>query len=89
MTKHKRLLLLAFVLLQFADVFTTRQVLAAGGYEANPVGVWAMTTFGFWWPVPKLALMLACALAITRWRTRYVAPAVALMTLVVLNNAMQ
>jgi hypothetical protein len=33
--------------------------------------------------------MLACALAMTRWRTRYVAPAVALMTLVVLNNAMQ
>jgi hypothetical protein len=85
----KRILLLAFIVLQVADVFTTRQVLAAGGWEANPVGAWAMTSFGPWWPVPKLALMLVCALAMTRWRTRYVAPAVALIALVVLNNSIQ
>ena len=85
----KRLLLLAFVLLQIADVLTTWQVLAAGGWEANPVVVWAMTAFGSWWPVPKLAFMLACALFMTRWRTLYIAPAVVLMSVVVVNNAMQ
>jgi hypothetical protein len=85
----KRILLLAFVVLQLADVFTTQQVLAAGGWEANPVGVWAMTIFGPWWPVPKLVLMLACALVMTRWRTRYVAPAVVLIAVVVLNNSIQ
>jgi hypothetical protein len=85
----KRFLLLAFVVLQLADVFTTRQVLAAGGWEANPVAAWAMTSFGPWWPVPKLALMLACVFVMTRWRTRYVAPAVALIAAVVLNNSMQ
>lgn len=85
----KRILLLAFVVLQVADVFTTRQVLAAGGWEANPVVSWTMTAFGPWWAVPKLALMLACVLVMTRWRTRYVAPAVALIAVVVLNNSMQ
>ncbi|WP_294539678.1 DUF5658 family protein [uncultured Rhodoblastus sp.] len=85
----KLILLLTFVVLQVADVFTTRQVLAAGGWEANPVAAWAMTTFGPWWAVPKLALMLACVLVMTRWRTRYVAPAVALIAVVVLNNAIQ
>jgi hypothetical protein len=48
-----------------------------------------MMSFGPWWPVPKLALMFACALVMTRWRTRYVAPAVALMAAVVLNNSIQ
>jgi hypothetical protein len=85
----KRILLLVFVVLQLADVFTTRQVLAAGGWEANPLCVWAMTIFGPWWPVPKLVLMLACALIMTRWRTRYVAPAVVLIAVVVLNNSIQ
>ena len=85
----KRILLLAFVLLQVADVLTTRQVLAAGGWEANPAVAWAMTNFGPWWPVPKLALMIACVFVMTRWRARYVAPAVALMAVVVLNNAIQ
>ena len=81
------LLLTVFGVLQIADIVTTKRVLDNGGWEANPLGVLAMSHLGpFWW-VPKLALMAICAVYMVRWKPRYVAPFVALMSLVVANNA--
>ncbi len=81
-------LLAAFGALQIADVVTTRRVLDHGGWEANPLGILAMTHLGNYWWAPKLALMAVCAAVMTRWKPRHVAPLVALMGLVVANNAL-
>jgi hypothetical protein len=54
-------LISAFVALQIADVLTTQHVLAAGGFEANPLEVWAIEQFGAWWPLAKLAPMALVA----------------------------
>ena len=86
--KIKITLLMAFVMLQVLDVVTTQHVLAHGGFEANPVGVWTMATFGAYWPVPKLALMGLVALVLTRYRALDIAPFVVLMGIVVANNAL-
>ncbi len=83
----KRILLLTFVLLQLADVFTTNSVLAAGGREANPLMAAAMSNCGSLWWAPKLAVALACALIFLKGRTRYVAAGVAWMSVVILINA--
>jgi hypothetical protein len=80
-------LVAAFGALQIADVHTTQRVLANGGWEANPVGLLAMAYLGSYWPIPKLALMAVCAVIMVRWKPGYVAPFVALMSLVVANNA--
>ncbi len=81
-------LLAAFGALQIADVVTTNRVLHNGGWEANPLGVWAMALLGNEWWILKLALMAVCAVVMTRWKPRHVAPLVALMGLVVANNAL-
>ena len=86
MTRTKVIVLAVFAALQVADVLSTIHVLSRGGFEGNPVGVWAMTTFGAYWPVPKLALMALCAALMVRWPVRLVAPLVGLMTIVVANN---
>ena len=82
-------LISAFVALQVADILTTQHVLAAGGFEANPLGVWAIERFGAWWPLAKLAPMALVAVVMTRWPPRYIVPAVALMAAVVASNAVQ
>ena len=41
-----------------------------------------------YWPIPKLALMAVCVAYMIRWKPRYVALFVALMGLVVANNAL-
>ena len=51
-----RSLLAAFGALQIADVITTKRVLENGGWEANPLGVLAMTVLGTHWAIAKLAL---------------------------------
>ena len=84
----KATLLTAFGALQIADVITTKRVLDNGGWEANPLGVLAMAVLGTYWPIPKLALMAVCVAWMIRWKPRYVAPFVALMGLVVANNAL-
>ena len=81
-------MLAAFGALQIADVITTKRVLDNGGWEANPFGVWTMALLGTYWPIPKLALMAVCVTWMIRWKPRYVAPFVALMGLVVANNAL-
>lgn len=55
------LLLVTLALLQAADVWTTRRVLAAGGREANPAMAWAMARLGRWWWAPKVVLVLGAA----------------------------
>jgi hypothetical protein len=82
-------LISAFVALQVADVLTTQHVLAAGGFEANPLEVWAIEYCGAWWPLAKLAPMALVAVVMTRWRPRHIVPAVALMAAVVASNAVQ
>ncbi len=85
---YKSILLAVFGALQIADVITTKQVLANGGWEANPLGVLAMTHLGAYWPIPKLALMAVCIAVMIRWRPRYIASLMALMGIVVANNAL-
>jgi hypothetical protein len=85
---YKAILLAVFAALQLADVFTTNQVLANGGREANPLGVLAMSHFGSYWPVPKLALMAVCMVVMIKWKPKYIAPLLALVGLVVANNAL-
>jgi hypothetical protein len=86
-TLSKAILLAAFALLQVLDVVTTKQVLANGGWEGNPIGVLAMTVFGSYWAIPKLAVMAICAAAMVRWQQKHIAPFVAVMAAVVVNNA--
>jgi uncharacterized membrane protein len=85
---YKATLLAAFGALQIADVITTKRVLDNGGWEANPLGVMAMTVLGTHWPILKLALMAVCMVCMIRWKPRHVAPFVALMALVVANNVL-
>jgi hypothetical protein len=82
------ILLAAFAAFQIADVVTTQRVLGAGGWEANPLGVWAMAHLGTGWWIAKLALMAVCAAVMIRWKAKHVAPFVALMGLVVANNVL-
>lgn len=84
----RALLVAGFFALQIADVVTTKRVLASGGWEGNPLALWAMASFGSYWPVPKLALMALCAMWMFRWTPRKLAPLVALMGVVVANNAL-
>lgn len=79
-------LITAFVLLQFADVITTKTVIARGGWEVNPFEVYAMAHFGAWWPLAKLGPMLVAAALMVRWDVRAVGILVAIMGIVVLNN---
>lgn len=63
------LLLVVFVLLQIADVWTTNKVLARGGREKNPIVRFLMRLFGQLWWVPKLILTIGCGLylAVQPW----------------------
>lgn len=74
----KPILLLIFMGLQILDVLSTNLVLANGGWEANPLGVWAIANMGVWWWLPKLAVMLVCTLVMSRWRLRFVVAAMAI-----------
>ena len=85
---YRTILLSAFGALQIADVITTKRVLDKGGWEGNPLQVLAMSLLGSYWPIPKLVLMVACMACMIRWKPRHVAPFVALMGLVVANNAL-
>ena len=83
----KQTLLLAFVLLQLLDVFTTNRVLAAGGFEANPLMADVMARLGSLWWMPKLAIALTCALVLFQGRRRFLAAGVAYMSVAVLINS--
>ncbi len=89
MSVSKITVLITFVALNVFDVLTTNHVLAKGGWEANPLMAFDQAALGGMWWLPKLALMIACAVAMSRWPLRYVMPVVGLMAVVVLNNAVQ
>ncbi len=89
MSVSKIAVLITFVALNVFDVLTTNHVLARGGWEANPLMALNQAALGSMWWAPKLALMIACALAMLRWPMRYILPAVGLMAVVVMNNAVQ
>lgn len=80
--------LILFGVLQIVDILTTNRVLARGGSEGNPLQELAQSHLGSMWWVPKLVLMLACVFIMAQWKPRYVMPFVALMALVVSNNAL-
>jgi hypothetical protein len=89
LARAKAILLAVFAALQVADVISTNRVLAHGGWEANPITIASQVHLGSLWWTPKVALMGVCTLAMTRWPLRYVVPAVALMAVIVGNNAVQ
>jgi hypothetical protein len=80
--------LILFGILQIFDILTTDRVLARGGSEGNPIQELAQAHLGSMWWVPKLVLMLACVFVMAHWKPRYVMPFVALMAVVVSNNAL-
>lgn len=80
--------LVLFGFLQVVDVLTTNRVLARGGWEGNPLQELAQTHLGSMWWAPKLVLVICCVFVMARWKPRYVMPLVALMAVVVSNNAL-
>jgi hypothetical protein len=80
--------LVLFGILQVVDVLTTQRVLARGGWEGNPLQELAQTHLGSMWWAPKLVFMSYCVFVMARWKPRYVMPLVALMAVVVSNNAL-
>jgi hypothetical protein len=85
----RRALLAGFIALQVLDCVSTNRVLAAGGWEANPVEVASQVALGAYWWAPKLIVMCGCAFVMRRWHWVYIAMAVLLMAVVVFNNYMQ
>jgi uncharacterized membrane protein YciS (DUF1049 family) len=89
-----RLFLIALALGQVMDVITTNQVLAAGGYEVNPVMSHLMEWFGVqWWLVKAVVAVFLIYLALKnrsvaqRWVALTGVFAI-MQTLVILNNVM-
>ena len=52
----KKVLLLIFVLVECADAVTTNIILSHGGGELNPFMVYAQTSLGNLWVIPKMGL---------------------------------
>lgn len=76
------------VVLQVADVITTKAALAiTGNYEMNPAMAWCMANMGaLGWAVPKLALIAFGALALRRMPRWPLGLAVSIYLLIVANN---
>jgi hypothetical protein len=87
LTLPKAALLASFGVLQILDVVTTNRVLGNGGWEGNPLSAFVISFFGGYWALPKLGLMAVCAAVMIRWNPRHIVPFVALMGVVVANNA--
>lgn len=84
------ILLVIFIILQLADLYTTYTIIKTGkGYEANPLLAWIFDRIGY---VYGLLIFKGLAIAIGLyviqfWNGYYVlAPLVALYTWVVYNN---
>lgn len=84
-----RLMLTAFVALNVLDVASTDKVLAAGGWEANPVQSLSQGLLGPLWWLPKLAMVAAIVFIMRKWPAKYVSIATVVMAAVVTNNYMQ
>lgn len=68
-----------FVVLNFADVWTTVHALAQGGVEGNPVMAHIQGVAGMWWPVPKMASATAIAAFWTFLPVRFTAGALGVL----------
>lgn len=81
-------LAILFIALNVADWWTTRRVIAAGGYERNPLMRWVLDRFGFaGLAVAKVALIGPCiwgALVYDLWWV--LAPLCVVYAWVVWNN---
>jgi hypothetical protein len=68
--RAKRLLLILFVELQFADILSTNHALARPGvWEANPLMALSQAKLGAAWWLPKIAAMALVA-AMAPWSRR-------------------
>jgi hypothetical protein len=68
--RAKRLLLILFVELQFADILSTNHALARPGvWEANPLMALSQAKLGTAWWLPKIAAM-AFVTAVAPWSRR-------------------
>ena len=74
--RAKRLLLILFIELQFADILSTNHALARPGvWEANPLMAFSQAKLGTAWWLPKLAVvgLVAATAPLSRWRWPIVA----------------
>jgi hypothetical protein len=68
--RAKRLLLILFIELQFADILSTNHALARPGvWEANPLMALSQAKLGAAWWLPKIAAMALVA-AVAPWSRR-------------------
>jgi hypothetical protein len=87
MTWVKALLLLACVLLGYADLVTTNVILNHGLGELNPFMWLAQTWLGAWWLIPKLGFTYFVTWLLWRSDNLYnIFAVVALCSTPVLNN---
>lgn len=52
------ILLIVFVVVQIADVWSTNRAISNGAVEANPAIAWVMKVTGKLWPVVKLGVAI-------------------------------
>lgn len=83
----KTLLIAAFLALNVADVYLTNRVLAGGGWEANPLMTFSQAHLGAWWWASKMILITTAVFFMSRWTVKWIAPWVAFMAIIVVNNA--
>ena len=77
--RAKRLLLILFVELQFADILSTNHALARPGvWEANPLMALSQAKLGAAWWLPKIAAMALVAAVAPRSRRQW--PIVAMVS---------
>lgn len=84
-------LVMLFVLLNMADVWTTNHALAQGaGIEGNPLMAHVQALAGVWWPVPKMmaaaAIAYLWAVAPIRFMTGALGVVCAVMAFIVWHN---
>jgi hypothetical protein len=83
----KTLLVLSTLLLGFADLVSTNEILNLGLGELNPFMRLAQTWLGVWWLIPKLSLTFVVAGLLWRSNNVYnIALVVAFCSTPVLNN---
>jgi len=84
----KAALLALLVVLQVADVVTTKVALAtSGNWEMNPAMAWCMANLGaFGWAAPKLVLVAFAAVAVQRMPRWPLTFGVSIYVAIVANN---
>ena len=84
----KGCLLLACLVIGYADLWTTNVILNHGLGELNPFMRLAQTWLGPWWIFPKLALTIFVIFLLSRSNNhRKIASIIAFIAIPVINNA--